>query len=147
MQQVFQPSIMVLFNFFVFLFVVFVFFFVGASASEFPSSFPFIFSILSCFFPIVFFGGRGLYVFVVIVFSPPVYFQFFCITFLPSPMFFCFFLHVSRLSVFAVVVFVLIPPLSHLVFFFQAPACTWKGKQWKNKCFIWGFLRKCPFPN
>ena len=84
--------IMVLVNFSVFLLVVFVFF-VGASASDSPSSFLFSFFNLVFFFflPVVFLLF-GLYVFLFLFFFPSsCFFSFSCVSFSSSPMLFCYF--------------------------------------------------------
>ena len=111
---------MVVVNFSVFLLVVFVFF-VGASASDSPSSFLF-FYLVFFFLPVVFLLF-GLYVFLFLFFSLLLFsflllcFLLFitCVILLFLP-FFPASLHVSRVIVLAVVVLVIIPPLSQIVF-------------------------------
>ena len=114
---------MVLVNFSVFLLVVFVF--VGAPVSDSPSSFLFsFFKLVFFFFLSVVFLLFGLYVFLFLCFFSPILFLFLLLCFLLFITyvillllpFFPASLHVSRVIVLAVVVLVIIPPLSQLVF-------------------------------
>ena len=94
----------------------------------------------SCFFPLL------LLLFLLLCFL--LFITYVILFFLP---FFPASLHVSRLIVLAVVVLVIIPPLSQLVFLLlpRPPARIWTGKQWTKKQIILfafrGSLRKCPF--
>ena len=103
------------------------FFFVGASASEFSFIIPFLFlqfSLILFFFLLSFFFFWVVCLLVLVFFFPSsCLFSFSCVSFSSSPMFFLFYfpffpasLHLSRLIVLAVVVLVIIPPLSQLVF-------------------------------
>ena len=140
--------------------LVVLFFFVGASASGSPSSFSFLSSILSSSFSFCCLSSVfGLYVFLFLCFffSSSCFFSFSCVSFSSSPMlllsihpFFPASLRVSRLIVLAVAVLVLIPPLSHLVFFFSpGPRANFTRKTMEETHFILfafrGSLRKCPF--
>ena len=135
------------------------FFFVGASASDSPSSFLFSFFNLVFFFflPVVFLLFWVVCLLVLVFSSPP-------LASFPSLVFsslhnLCYFvfssfpasLHVSRLIVLAVVVLVIIPPLSQLVFLLlpSPPTRIWTGKHWtKKQIILFAYrrsLRKCPF--
>ena len=139
---------------------------VGASASDSPSSFLFLSSL---FFWMSFFFF-GLYVFlflcvcvcvsvcvVVFLFPSSCFFSFSCVSFSSWPMLFLFglalfpaSLHVSRLIVLVVVVFLLIAPLSHLVLFLlPRPPRALERKTMEETYFILfafrGSLRICPF--
>ena len=116
--------IMVLVKFSVFLLVVFVFF-VGASASDSPSSFLFLssFFFLLSFFFLGCMSSCSCVCVLVFLFPSSCFFSFPCVSFSSWPMLFLFGLPLFPVSL-HVVVPVLIAPLSHLVFFLlPGPTC------------------------